>query len=43
MRRNGLPDDADLAADWRRLRRAALFFGVCLTVVVLLGVVGLYH
>jgi len=36
-------DDADLAADWRRLRRAALFFAVCLAVVVVLGVVGLYH
>ena len=36
-------DDADLAAEWRRLRRAALFLGVCLAVVVVLGVVGLYH
>ena len=40
MSRDG---DADMAAEWRRLRRAAIFFAVCLTVVVVLGAVGLYH
>ena len=36
-------DKADLSAEWRRLGYAALFFAVCVLVVVLLGVVGLYH
>jgi hypothetical protein len=35
-------DDAELAAEWRRLRRAAQFSTVCVAVVVL-GVIGLYH
>ncbi len=43
MRGDGRHDDADLGAEWRRLRRAALFFAVCLAVVVVLGAVGLYH
>jgi len=41
--RNSRDDEAELAAEWRRLRRAALFFAACLAVVVVLGVVGLYH
>ncbi len=43
MKRERRGEDGELAAEWRRLRRAALFFAVCLTVVVVLGVVGLYH
>ena len=41
IRRDG--EKPDLRADWRRLRYAALFIGACVLVVVLLGVVGLYH
>lgn len=43
MSRRSRDDDAELAAEWRRLRRAALFFAVCVTLIVVLGVVGLYH
>jgi nitrate reductase NapE component len=43
MSRRGPDDDGDLTADLRRLYRAALFFAVCLLVVVALAVVGLYH
>jgi len=32
-----------MRAEWRRLGYAALFFSVCVLVVVLLSVVGLYH
>jgi hypothetical protein len=41
--RNGGDEDADLAADWLRLRRAALFFAIRVLIVVLLAAVGLYH
>ena len=41
IRRDG--EKPDLRAEWRRLGYAALFFGACVLVVVLLGVVGLYH
>lgn len=36
-------EKADLRAEWRRLGYAASFFAACVLVVVLLGVVGLYH
>jgi hypothetical protein len=36
-------DDYAMAAEWRRLRRAAAFFLGCLAVVIVAGVVGLYH
>ena len=41
IRRDG--EKPDLRAEWRRLGYAALFFGASVLVVVLLGVVGLYH
>ena len=40
-RRDG--EKPDLRAEWRRLGYAALFLAACVLVVVLLGVVGLYH
>jgi hypothetical protein len=33
----------DLSAEWRRLRRAAIFFVACAAVFVTLLVIGLYH
>jgi hypothetical protein len=33
----------DLSAEWRRLRRAAIFFIACAAVFVTLLVIGLYH
>jgi hypothetical protein len=46
MKRSGKRRDGeklDLRAEWRRLGYAALFFGACVLVLVLLVVVGLYH
>ncbi len=43
MRREHHDNDPELASELRRLRRAAVFFLVCLTVVVVLAAVGLYH
>ncbi len=43
MTRERHDEDAGLDAEWRRLRRAALFFACCVTVVVVLAAVGLYH
>ena len=36
-------DDPDLRAEWRRLRRAALFFCACVLLVVVLAAGGIYH
>jgi len=36
-------EDPDLRAEWRQLRRAALFFCACVLLVVVLAVVGIYH
>lgn len=36
-------DATGIAAELRRLRSAALFFGACVLVVVVLALVGLYH
>lgn len=36
-------DDRGIEADLQRLLRAALFFGGCVLVVVLLAVIGVYH
>jgi hypothetical protein len=38
-----LGSDAALALELRRLGRAALFFGACVLVVVLLAALGVYH
>ncbi len=35
--------DDDLSAEWRRLRRAALFFAFCALLVFGLAALGLYH
>jgi|GEM_PF-5753354 len=37
------PRDSADAAEWRRFRRALLFFTACLAVVTLLALVGTYH
>jgi hypothetical protein len=36
-------EDPDLRAEWRQLRRAALFFCACVFLVVVLAAVGIYH
>lgn len=36
-------EEADLSVELRRLRRAAIFFAICVVIVVVLGAVGLYH
>ncbi len=33
----------EIAAEWRRLRRALLFFCACLAVVGTMALVGVYH
>ena len=33
----------DIAAEWRRLRRALLFFCVCVAIVSTMALVGTYH
>jgi len=33
----------DLRSEWRRVRRAALFFCACGLIVFVLGTVGIYH
>jgi len=33
----------DLRAEWRRVRRAALFFCACVLLVFVLAAVGIYH
>jgi len=33
----------DLRADWRHVRRAALFFCACVLLVFVLDAVGIYH
>jgi nitrate reductase NapE component len=43
MSHRGPDNDRNLAAELRRLYQAALFFAVCLLVVVALALVGLYH
>jgi len=42
-RRSDEGDDPDLRAEWRRLRRAALFFCACVLLVGVLAAVGIYH
>ena len=42
--RSGEPEEGEsLDADWCRLRRAAVFFALCLAVFLLVGYVGLFH
>lgn len=36
-------DDEDLSAEWRRLRRAGLFFAVSLMMFLALAGIGLFH
>lgn len=36
-------DDAAMVAEWRRLRRAAVFFVGCVAIVAIVGAIGLYH
>ena len=43
MNRDGDNEDGDLAAELRRLRRAAWFFAGCLLLVGVLTAAGLYH
>jgi len=43
VRRDRGSGDGDLSAEWRRLRRAALFFAFCALLVFGLDALGAYH
>jgi len=42
-RRVSRDNDDELGAEWRRLRRAAVFFLACAAIFAALLIVGLYH